>query len=194
MTKAIAEIIWFAALVGWYVIRHPFARRARKAGVRASYLDWRERALLAMSAIGLLVIPLVYAATGAPARLDRPFVPALAWAGVAALALALWLFRLSHAALGRNWSVTLTVRDAHTVVKTGVYRYVRHPMYTSFFALAFAQLLLLPNWLAGGAGLVGIAMLFWFRVEREERMLLASFGEEYRAYMASTKRLVPWVL
>jgi len=54
--------------------------------------------------------------------------------------------------------------------------------------------LLLPNWLAGLSGLIGVAILFVFRVRREERMMLEMIGHEYRAYMAITKRLIPWVL
>jgi protein-S-isoprenylcysteine O-methyltransferase Ste14 len=54
-------------------------------------------------------------------------------------------------------------------------------------------MLLLPNWLAGGSGLVGAGVLYAFRVKREEQMMLESFGEEYRAYMKDTKRLIPWL-
>jgi protein-S-isoprenylcysteine O-methyltransferase Ste14 len=60
--------------------------------------------------------------------------------------------------------------------------------------LGVAQILLLPNWLAGGSGLVGAGVLYAFRVRREEQMMLESFGEEYRAYMTDTKRLIPWML
>jgi protein-S-isoprenylcysteine O-methyltransferase Ste14 len=67
-------------------------------------------------------------------------------------------------------------------------------MYSSFFLLGLAQMLLLSNWLAGLSGVVGAGILFAFRVLREERMMLESFGEEYRAYMAHTKRIVPWIL
>jgi protein-S-isoprenylcysteine O-methyltransferase Ste14 len=194
MTKAIAELVWFLGLVGWYIIRHPFERRARKIRVRTSLLDWREHALLAAAVLGLLVIPAVYAVSGFPAAFDRPFSPAAAWLGLAPLIGALWLFRRSHADLGRNWSITLQMRDAHALVKSGVYRLIRHPMYSSFFLLGIAQVLLLPNWFAGIAGPVGAGILYGFRVGREERMMLEFFGDEYRAYMAGTKRIVPWIL
>ena len=67
-------------------------------------------------------------------------------------------------------------------------------MYSSFFLLAFAQFLLLPNWFAGASGLVGIGVLYAFRIRQEERMMLDRFGAEYRDCMARTKRLIPWVL
>ena len=92
------------------------------------------------------------------------------WPGSAPLVFAasLWLFYRVHKELGRNWSDSLEVREQHRLVTDGLYRYVRHPMYTAFFMWALAQALLLPNWIAGPAGLVGFGMLFLFRVGREE--------------------------
>jgi len=194
MTQTVAAIIWFAGLVGWYVIRHPFARRARKIKVKASFYDRQESFLLALASLGLFVIPAVYVLTGFPASLNRPFVPGVAWFGPMAQCAALWLFRRSHVDLGRNWSISLEVRDRHALVKDGVYRLIRHPMYSSFFLLGLAQIFLLPNWFAGGAGVVGAGILYAFRVKREEQMMLELFGEEYRAYMSDTKRLIPWTL
>ena len=56
------------------------------------------------------------------------------------------------------------------------------------------QLLLLPNWVGGGAGLAGAAILYGVRIQREEKMMLENFGDEYRLYMRQTKRLVPWIV
>jgi|SRR3974390_457008 len=194
MTQTAAALIWFAGLVGWYVIRHPFARKAKKIAVSKSLFDPRESILLAIASLGLFLIPGLYILTGIPASLDRPFIAAAAWLGLVPLCASLWLFRRSHVDLGRNWSISLEIRQHHTLVKTGVYRLIRHPMYTSFFLLGLAQMLLLPNWLAGSSGLIGVTILFVFRVRREERMMLQMIGDEYRAYMATTKRLIPWVL
>jgi len=194
MTKTVAAIVWFAGLAGWYIIRYPFERRAKKVGVSTSLFDRRESSLLALALVGLFVIPAIYVLTGFPAVLDRPFVAWLAWLGIVPEIGALWLFRRSHADLGRNWSISLELREQHALVKNGVYRHIRHPMYTSFFLLGIAQFLLLPNWLVGLAGVAGAGILFAFRVAREERMMLESFGDEYRAYMAHTKRIVPWII
>jgi protein-S-isoprenylcysteine O-methyltransferase Ste14 len=66
-------------------------------------------------------------------------------------------------------------------------------MYSSFFLSALAQAALLPNWIAGPAGLVGIAVLFVFRVRREEAMMVETFGQSYVDYMRRSARIVPWI-
>ncbi|TCT07271.1 protein-S-isoprenylcysteine O-methyltransferase Ste14 [Tepidamorphus gemmatus] len=193
MTPTIAKIVWTVCVIAWYVIRYPYERKAKRTAVARSRRDWREVTLLTISLSGLGIIPGAYVATGFGRVGDYAFSASRAWAGVAVFALSLWLFRRTHKDLGRNWSVSLEVRDGHRLVTEGVYRHVRHPMYTAFFLWAVAQALLLQNWIAGPAGLVGFGTLFVFRVFREEAMMLETFGEEYRAYARRTKRLVPWV-
>ena len=55
-------------------------------------------------------------------------------------------------------------------------------------------MLLIPNWLAGGAGLLAVLVLYLFRVAREERMMAEQFGDTYRAYCEKTTRIIPWLL
>jgi len=67
-------------------------------------------------------------------------------------------------------------------------------MYSSFFLLGVAQMLLLSNWLPDASGLLGAGAFYAFRIRREEQMMLESFGDDYRAYMAHTKQLIPWII
>ena len=67
-------------------------------------------------------------------------------------------------------------------------------MYSAFWLWAIAQALLLPNWVAGFAGPVGFGILFFGRVASEERMMLETFGDSYRAYMTRTGRVFPLIL
>jgi protein-S-isoprenylcysteine O-methyltransferase Ste14 len=64
-------------------------------------------------------------------------------------------------------------------------------MYASIWLWGIAQTLLLQNRIAGWAGLVLFLPLYLLRVPREERMMLNEFGEEYRAYMNRTGRIIP---
>ena len=194
ITSTVCVIIWFAGLVAWYVIRYPFERRAKKVGVTKSLFGWRESGLLSLAFLGLWIVPAIYALTGFPATLDRPLIPAIAVLGVVSLCGGLFLFYRSHADLGRNWSISLEIRNEHRLVTTGIYRLIRHPMYSSFFLLAVAQLMLLPNWFAGATGLIGVGLLYAFRIRQEERMMIERFGAEYRDYMAHTARLIPWLV
>ena len=194
MTKTTAEIIWVLGLIAWYVIRFPYEQKAKRTAVRKSMRDLRERTILALGFAGLLFVPAVYVATGLPVAAERPFSVAVAALGVVVLIAALWVFLRSHEELGRNRAISLEMRSNHRLVQTGVYHYVRHPMYSSFFLQGVAQFLLLPNWVGGGAGLVGAAVLYAFRIQREENMMLENFGDEYRSYMHRTNRLVPWII
>lgn len=87
--------------------------------------------------------------------------------------------------------MTLEIDAQHRLVTRGVYRFVRHPMYTSFFVSGIGQALLLANWIAGPAALVAVAVLVIVRVPNEEAMMIGQFGDEYRDYMRRTGGIVP---
>jgi protein-S-isoprenylcysteine O-methyltransferase Ste14 len=191
MTLTIAKLAWIAMAGLWYAMRVPHVRRSRKTPIRRDELDWSERARLCVSLTGLGVLPVIYIATNWLRFADYPFRPGQAALGAVVAVVALVIFHQTHKALGRNWSVTLQVRESHELVTHGIYRSIRHPMYTAFWLWAIAQALLLPNWIAGFSGLVGFGTLYLLRVGPEERLMLDTFGEPYRAYMARSGRLWP---
>lgn len=187
------KIAWIVLVVGWYALRYPFERRAKRARVSVDQKKLADRLRMTVSLVGLGLIPGIYAATGAPSFADYQPSPVLLALGIAAAIAALVMFRLTHKALGRMWSVSLQLKDDHKLVSSGVYRHLRHPMYSAFWLMALAQALLLPNWVAGLAGLIGFGFLYFSRVGPEERMMEAAFGEQYRAYVARTKRVIPFI-
>ncbi len=187
------EVIFLAGFIVGSVIRKVYTFRARgskTANRRKSVLD-----IVLISAGGVgLAAPLFYLFTSWLdfADYDLPgWLGWLGWVGTAVFAGALLLLWRSHADLGRNWSATLKVREGHTLVTAGVYRYMRHPMYSAHWLWAIAQALLIENWLAGLALLVTFLPLCLIRIPREEDMMLENFGEEYRQYMNRTGRLIP---
>jgi protein-S-isoprenylcysteine O-methyltransferase Ste14 len=191
MTPLVAKTIVILTMVAWYIIRFRHAHRSRRTPITHSHRDRREQLLLIISLCGLGAVPFIYIVTGFPWFADYPFRPAQAWLGLICAIGTVVLFRLTHKALGRNWSVSLDLRENHRLVAEGIYRYVRHPMYSAFWLWAVAQALLLPNWIAGPAGLVGFGILYFGRISREEQMMLKQFGAEYRDYMDKTSRIIP---
>ncbi|GAB4189193.1 MAG: protein-S-isoprenylcysteine O-methyltransferase [Roseiflexaceae bacterium] len=173
------------------VVRIPIDRQRRQNRITVDRADRLERLVLGLLFLGTLPLPLVYALTPwlSFADYDLP-----AWAGALGIVvevLALLLFWRAHTDLKANWSPSLQIRDRHELVTTGIYHYIRHPMYASQWLWVLAQALLIQNWIAGLGGLLLFLPLYLLRVPREEQMMLEAFGETYRAYMHRTGRVLP---
>ena len=185
------NVVFFTGFVAYFCIRGAYAHRTKRETKIHREVDWLEKALLLLVISSALVLPMLYLFSPWLAFADYRLP---AWAGpcgAVVMLLALWMFWRSHADLGQNWSVTLEVREGHQLVTRGVYRTIRHPMYASIFLWGIAQALMLPNWLAGWSAFVPFLVMYVLRMPREERMMCAFFGQEYRNYMARTGRLFP---
>ena len=97
-------------------------------------------------------------------------------------------------ALGRLFTVDVAVQQGHTVVQTGMYKYIRHPSYTGLL-LTFAGLgLFFANWLSLAVLMVPIGLAVANRIAKEESVLRAALGKPYIEYCARTKRIIPGIL
>ncbi|MGH2627750.1 MAG: methyltransferase family protein, partial [Anaerolineales bacterium] len=110
--------------------------------------------------------------------------------GAAVIPLLVWILR----SLGRNISETYLTKGSHSLVTSGPYRWVRHPLYSAA-ALAFFALgaLAANGFIMAMAGIV-IAAVAGFVIPREEANLMRKFGDEYRAYRSRTGMFVPILL
>jgi protein-S-isoprenylcysteine O-methyltransferase Ste14 len=187
--------IWKAAYLAGYIfvfiIRFPYYRASRRNKIVESRKSVSEKLLLFEVAVGTSIIPLIYVFWPWLSFADYRLPEWASCAGVLILAVGIWLLWHAHKDLGRNWFVTLQIRKGHTLVTTGVYRLVRHPMYASAWLWVICQPLLLHNWLAGFSGVVSFGIFYLVRSAREEQMMLDRFGDEYREYMKRTGRVFP---
>jgi protein-S-isoprenylcysteine O-methyltransferase Ste14 len=108
-----------------------------------------------------------------------------AGAGIGIAAAVLFAWTLHH--LGRNLTDTVVTRQRHTLITTGPYRWVRHPFYSSV-ALAGALMAANASLLITGGMLF---LLMVIRTRKEETILLARFGDDYRKYLGGTGRFIP---
>ena len=192
MSPWFGKAIILASSIVMVIIRAPHGRRSRGVKVVRSGRGALEIVLLTFAWLAFFA-PLVWVAAPVFAFADYSLRPLSLLAGVVCLAVGLWLFARAHADLGTNWSITLEVREEHQLVTHGIYRAVRHPMYSALLLYSIGQALVIPNWIAGPSYGVAMALLFAFRLGPEERMMLEAFGKDYEAYLERTKRLVPGI-
>lgn len=186
------NIIFLIGAVIYITIRGVFERRTRGGEKLIRRVDALEKILLVIVFIGSLIPMLLYIFTPWLSFADYRLPWWVPWIGLGVMMAALWLFWRSHADLGRNWSITLEIKKDHELIRRGVYRHIRHPMYASIWLFSLSQALMLSNWLAGWSALAAFAPLYFIRTPREEKLMLEHFGEQYREYMNQTGRIVPW--
>ena len=172
-------------------VRAPL-RRTWKSSVKVdSRVSVTEKILLGLLSVFMFFLPLVYALTPWLDFANYSLPGWMGWAGVVILAGALFVFARAHQDLKANWSPSLEIFQEHSLVTGGIYGLIRHPMYASQWLWVIAQILLLQNWLAGPLDLVFFIPFYILRVRAEEKMMLDTFGEDYRAYMQKTGGVLP---
>lgn len=181
----------FVAMIFSLSVIRTLATRGGSLPIASAVAVTREKCLVTLVAAGMAWLPIITIATP---LLDfaayRPPIAALA-VGVLVGCTGLWLFFRSHADLGVQWSPVLELRERHQLITEGIYKRIRHPMYSALFLITAAQLLLLGNWISGPAGLIAFLILYVVRVGPEEEMMEETFGDAYRKYRRRTGRLLP---
>jgi len=103
------------------------------------------------------------------------------------IALAIW----ARVHLGRNWSPRPAMKVGHELITSGPYRFVRHPIYTGLLtALLGSGLVNGPLWTV--VLFVAVVNFLW-RIRVEEAYMMELFPDQYPAYCARTKALIPIV-
>jgi protein-S-isoprenylcysteine O-methyltransferase Ste14 len=146
------------------------------------------RAILFLVMAAAVILYVVY--PSGMARFTLPLPDWLRWLGVGLGIICIPLLIWVHVTLGQYWSPGLELKERHQLVTSGPYRRVRHPMYAIFLTFMVADSLISAN---GLVAVPSIVMMFFVneRIGKEERMMIAHFGDEYRAYMRATGRLLP---
>jgi protein-S-isoprenylcysteine O-methyltransferase Ste14 len=114
-------------------------------------------------------------------------------AGLAIILSGMLLRFISVLTLGRFFTVDVTIRQDHKIIKKGVYMYIRHPSYTGSVLSFIGFGLSLNNWVSLLVVNIPIIAAFLYRIRIEEKLLTEQFGTEYSEYMKVTYRLFPWI-
>jgi protein-S-isoprenylcysteine O-methyltransferase Ste14 len=94
--------------------------------------------------------------------------------------------------LGGNWSSNVTLKQDHTLVRSGPYRIVRHPIYTGLLMALLGTAIALGE-LRCFLGVLLAAIAWKFKSMSEETLMVEQFGDQYARYREEVKGLVPYL-
>jgi protein-S-isoprenylcysteine O-methyltransferase Ste14 len=186
LSNTLIVVLWVIWLVVWTAAAFFVKRTQRKEPLG---LILYERVPVIVGAV-MLVWP-----QWLPASLTkRLFIegPGLALSALVLVIAGMLFAYWARVRLGRNWSGQIIVKNGHTLITSGPYRWVRHPIYSGMTTA------LVGTALAIGApyGFIALALIvygFLVRVRLEEVLMRDIFPGEYDRYSRHTARLIPGV-
>ena len=186
-----ALVIAFALHRGYYVKYHS---KPEEATVKQREEGTASKLAGLLGMAGFLSM-LAYAIN--PAWLtfaSLPFPVGLRWTGVGIAVVGFALLQWAQVTLANSWSDTPRMMKEQTLITSGPYRTIRHPIYTAFILILGSTLLISSNWLIGlcWAGMTTLEVVS--RIGFEESLMQEYFGDQYREYMKKTGRLLPKVI
>lgn len=184
-------IVAFAAHRGYYVKTHSEPEEATLKK-REERTVSKIASLLGMFGFISMIVYVVNPKWLGFANLSFPIW--LRWAGVGIALAGFALLQWAQVTLGKSWSDTPRMMKEQTLITSGPYRTIRHPIYTAFILILGSTLFISSNWLIGlcWAGMTILETIS--RIGFEESRMIEYFGNQYREYMKKTGRLLPKVL
>jgi protein-S-isoprenylcysteine O-methyltransferase Ste14 len=191
--ESIYQIVAIVLFLATLSISIYYRSRAARSGEKVSPLEEGALILTLRRIFGLALWLAIFAYLINPSWMSWASLPLsswLRWSGAAIMALCVPLFYWLFSSLGKNITPTVAIRKEHTLVTSGPYRWVRHPLYSVGFLAFSAFSLLAANWFI--FALLALAFIVLMRrTPIEEKRLIEHFGDAYREYMQRTGRYLP---
>jgi protein-S-isoprenylcysteine O-methyltransferase Ste14 len=93
--------------------------------------------------------------------------------------------------LKQNWGNQIEIHENHTLVQTGVYRHIRHPLYASTILMMYGFALLFSNWVVFLLNTAVFIPFMMYRAKQEDVVLAAAFPGIFPTYQSQTGLFVP---
>ena len=119
-----------------------------------------------------------------------PDCPEIGWVGIALTTLGVAVAIWARYCLGQYWSARVTLKEGHQIIRSGPYRFMRHPIYTGMLLATMGTAMVVGQW-RGALAVTLLLVVHSLKARREERLLISEFGEEYATYRRSTGFLFP---
>ncbi|WP_411680183.1 methyltransferase family protein [Clostridium thailandense] len=121
-----------------------------------------------------------------------PHTPSVESIGIIILILSLLFAIWARLVLGMNWSGAIQKVEGQRLVCSGPYKYIRNPIYTGV-VFGFLGNFIVFGTIASLIGFVLILFVYVLKISKEQKFLVEEFGDEYKAYIAKSWALIPFV-
>jgi len=109
------------------------------------------------------------------------------------LILSIYVVATGYLLLKKKGKPDSNFENTSLLVKSGIYGYIRHPLYLSIFLLGTGVMLKNPAPFQLILGVINLIAVY-ITARIEEREMIAKFGDDYKAYMRETKMFIPFIL
>jgi len=111
--------------------------------------------------------------------------------GLALIVIGFTILIVAQVTLRRYYSSTLVIREDHQLITHGIYHFIRHPIYLGNI-MVFIGISVFTSSFYGLLIMSALIPIFLNRIRMEERLLIEEFGDAYRAYKQTTRKLLPF--
>jgi protein-S-isoprenylcysteine O-methyltransferase Ste14 len=185
--NAICGYLWIVWWLTWVAL----AFGSKKTQQRESIASRLTYILVAWLAMSIMLAPLRYGSWLRTGILS--YHPWMGYLGIAITAVGFALTFWARFTLGRNWSGNVTIKVDHELIRTGPYRFVRHPIYTGILTAFIGTALARDQW-RGGVALLLLWLSFTIKRLKEEQFMRQTFGAQYVDYSNTTGAIFPTLL
>jgi len=145
--------------------------------------------ILIMSSLSVAFAVSEWAYTSANTSSD--FIMTLIGGGLLLVGIAVRVWAIQT--LGKHFTATATLLNDHKLIIDGPYKFVRHPSYLGAFMAIIGCPVFLNAPIAIIIAIIAMSIAYYLRISVEEKMLGDYFGDGYKTYKQTTKRLIPFI-
>ena len=188
--------IWSILFYGWFAGELFIGIKTRTRNSTGTVRDRGTLRLLWITMVLAITAGEWISGAEGPNLTATPLIVGLPWlkvASIATLAAGLALRWWAILSLGKSFSSNVAIHATQTVLKTGLYRWMRHPSYTGLLLCLLAVALHTQNRITMLIIFVPTTAALMWRMVVEEQALRDAFGNEYIQYSRDTKRLIPGI-
>ena len=185
-TTMIIPILAIIVRALWLLIEYPYLRRYKVKPAK----DWdRHSAKLWDAANAIDLVGMVFGFTNIGRIQTHGSLVAVL--GLVLLVAGISIRFSAIHTLGKYFTGTVLIKTDHRLIRSGLYRHLRHPAYTGALLAHLGLGLSFSNWISLGFSLVPFAVAALYRIQVEEQALRDAFGSDYLDYARNTERLIP---